>query len=90
MLLSENMNTLTKDWALKRIGRTPIIKVDIFTKSKLDKIEKALLKYKALLAIVFLLLAQFALYDFDIAEYVLCMNISEYISKYASEYSSYS
>ena len=70
MLLSENMNTLTKDWALKRIGRTPIIKVDIFTKSKLDKIEKALLKYKALLAIVFLLLAQFALYDFDIAEYV--------------------
>lgn len=69
MLLSENMNTLTKDWALKRIGRTPIIKSDIFTKSKLDKIEKVLLKYKALLAIVFLLLTQFALYDFDVAEY---------------------
>lgn len=69
MLLSENMNTLTKDWALKRIGRTPIIKADIFTKSKLHKIEKVLLKYKAIIAIAFLLLAQFALYDFDIAEY---------------------
>lgn len=69
MLLSENMNTLTKNWALKRIGRTPIIKSDIFTKSKLDKIEKILLKYKTILAIVFLLLTQFALYDFDVAEY---------------------
>lgn len=69
MLLSENMNTLTKDWALKRIGRTPIIKSDIFTKSKLNKIEKVMLKYKAIISIVFLLLTQFALYDFDVAEY---------------------
>ena len=59
ILLSENMNTLTKDWALKRIGRTPIIKSDIFTKSKLNKIEKVLLKYKAIIAVVFLLLTQF-------------------------------
>lgn len=69
MLLSENMNTLTKDWALKRIGRTPIIKADIFAKFRVGKIEKILLKYKAIIALVFLLLAQFALYDFDIAEY---------------------
>ena len=70
MLLSENINTLTKEWALKRIGRTPIVKADIFTKFKIKKIEKILLKYKAIIALVFLLLAQFALYDFDIAEYM--------------------
>lgn len=69
MLLSENMNALTRDWALKRISRTPIINTDIFTKSKVTKIERALLKYKAIIAIIFLLLAQFAIYDFDIAEY---------------------
>ena len=69
MLLSENMNTLTKDWALKRIERAPIIKSDIFTKFKLNKIEKVLLECKAIIAIVFLLLTQFVLYDFDLVEY---------------------
>lgn len=69
MLLSENMNALTRDWALKRIARTPIINTDIFTKSKVTKIDRVLSKYKAIIAIIFLLLAQFAIYDFDIAEY---------------------
>lgn len=69
MLLSENMNTLTKDWALKRISRTPIVNTGIFTKYKARKVEKILSKYKAIIAIAFLLLAQFAIYDFDIAEY---------------------
>lgn len=69
MLLSENMNTLAKDWALKRIARTPIINPSVFTGHKVQRIEKVLSRYKAVIAIAFLLLAQFALYDFDIAEY---------------------
>ncbi len=69
MLLSENMHSLTKEWALKRIDRTPVISTSIFTTSKLYKIEKILTKHKALVAAIFLLTAQFALYDFDLAEY---------------------
>jgi len=71
MLLSESINVLTrdnaliKDWALKRISRTPIISMEY----KVTKIERVLSKYKAIIIIAFLLLAQFALYDFDIAEY---------------------
>lgn len=69
MLLSENMNALAKDWALKRVARTPIIDTNVFTKHKVSKIEKVISKYKAIIAVIFLLLAQVALYDFDIAEY---------------------
>jgi hypothetical protein len=69
MLLSENMHALTKDWALKRINRTPADSANIFVNLKLGKIAKTLTRHKALVAILFLLVAQFALYDFNLSEY---------------------
>lgn len=68
MILSEDMNSLTKDWASRRIARTPIVKADIFKKFRTCEV-KILLQYKAIIVLMFLLLAQFSFYDFDITEY---------------------
>jgi hypothetical protein len=82
MLLSENMDSLTKDWALKRVNRTPANSTDIFGILKLSKIARTLTKYKALVAILFLLTSQLALYDFNLAEYTTTNHYGEtYITK---------
>ena len=64
MLLSKNINVLAGNWSQKRLHRTPIFKKDF-----LKDIENILGKYKAIIAISFLLLAQIALYDFNFTEY---------------------
>jgi hypothetical protein len=68
MLLSENMHSLTKEWALKRIDRTPM-PYNLFVALKLYRVERVVAKYKALIGIIFLLIMQFAAYDFDMSEY---------------------
>lgn len=68
MILSENMNSLTKEWALKRIDRTPAPD-NLFVALKLYRVEKVIAKYKALIGVIFLLTMQFAIYDFEMSEY---------------------
>lgn len=68
MIISDNTNSLTKEWALKRINRTAAPD-NLFIVLKLYRIEKVLTKYKALIAMIFLLATQFFMYDFDMSEY---------------------
>jgi len=62
------MHSLTKEWAVKNIDRTPV-PYNLFVALKLYRVEKIVAKYKALIGIIFLLIMQFAVYDFDMLEY---------------------
>lgn len=72
MIISKNvlmLKTHSESWSLKRVKRSPIYEVKDQYYTKIAKVFKILGRFKALFAIISLLLFQFSLYDFDCAEY---------------------
>mgnify|MGYP001341671490 CR=1 FL=1 len=72
MIISKNilmLKTHSESWSLRRVKRSPIHYIENQYYLQIGKILKMLRKFKALIAISFLLLFQFSLYDFNYEEY---------------------
>ncbi len=73
MIISKNSWTHkepSENWSLKRVQRTAIYVTSNKYQIKLGDIFQVLGKYKAIIALAFLLIFQFSLYDYNYTEYI--------------------
>ena len=73
MIISKSLWTykeLSENWSLKRAQKLVNYSSVNKSKNKLTLICHALSKYKAILSLVFLLIFQFSLYDYNYTEYI--------------------
>ena len=72
MIISKNvlmLKTHSESWSLRRVKRSPIHYIENQDYLQIVKVLKTLGRFKAMIAIVILLLFQFSLYDFNCTEY---------------------
>lgn len=72
MIISKNnlmLKTHEESWSLRRVKRTPINDIENQFYLSIAKVIKTTGRFKAMIAMFFLLLFQFSLYDFNWSEY---------------------
>ncbi|RUP36159.1 MAG: hypothetical protein EKK63_18175 [Acinetobacter sp.] len=77
MIISKNilmLKTHSESWSLKRVTRSPIHNIENQYYLQIGKVLKIIGRFKAMIAIIFLLLFQFSLYDFNCDEYFSGLN----------------